>query len=90
MILGLIETIDQLAMANIVHYYGHILTSQDGRILRRAIDFEVDVQRTKWRLKTAWNKRVEAEGMKVDLRMEDTLCHSKLIVVIDQLTTRLR
>ena len=35
--LGLNETIDQLAMANSVHYYGHVL--------RRALDFEVEGHR---------------------------------------------
>ena len=32
--LGLKEAIDQLAMANSVHWYGHVLWSEDGPILR--------------------------------------------------------
>ena len=45
--LGLKETIDQLAMANSVHWYGHVLRREDGHVLRRALDFEVEGQRKK-------------------------------------------
>ena len=45
LMLGLKETIDQLAMANSVHWYGHALRREDGLVLRRALDFEVDNQR---------------------------------------------
>ena len=41
--LGLKETIDQFAMANSVHWNDHVL--------RRALQFEVEGQRKKWRLK---------------------------------------
>ena len=39
------ETIDQLAMANSVRWYGHVLKRVDGHVLRRALDFEVEGQR---------------------------------------------
>ena len=42
LMLGLNESIDQLAMANSVHWYGHVLWREDGHILRRAFDFEVE------------------------------------------------
>ena len=41
-ILGLNETIDQLAMANSVRWYGHVLGREDGHVLRRALDFVVE------------------------------------------------
>ena len=41
------ETIDHLAMANSVHWNGHVLRRDDGHILRRALDFEVEGQRKK-------------------------------------------
>ena len=50
------ETIDQLAMANSVCWYGHVLRREDGHVLRRALDFEVEGQRKKWRLKTGHGK----------------------------------
>ena len=75
--LGLKETIDQLAMANSVRWYGHVLRREDGHVLRRALDLEVDGQRKKGRPKRTWKKQVEEESMKVGLRMENELCRLK-------------
>ena len=33
------ETIDQLAMASSVRWYGHVLRREDGHVLRRALHF---------------------------------------------------
>ena len=33
-------------MANSVRWYGHVLRREDGLMLRRALDFEVEGQRT--------------------------------------------
>ena len=52
--LGLNETIDQLAMANSVCWYCHLLRREDGHVLRRAFDFEVEVQRTKEKMYVGW------------------------------------
>ena len=41
-ILSLHETIDQMAMANSVCLYGHVLKREDGDVLRMALDFEVE------------------------------------------------
>ena len=49
--LGLKETIDQLAMANSVRWYGHVLRREDGHVLSGALDFEVEGQRKKGRPK---------------------------------------
>ena len=49
--LGLKETMDQLAMANCVRWYGHALRREDSHVLRRALDFEVESQR---RPKRTW------------------------------------
>ena len=71
--LGLAETIDQLAMADSVHWYGHVLRREDGHVLRRAFDFEIEGQRKKGRLRRRWMKQVEEESVKDGLRKEDTL-----------------
>ena len=55
--LGLKETIDQLAMSNSVRWYGYVLRREDGHVLRRALDFEVEGQRKKGR-----PKRMEKAG----------------------------
>ena len=39
------KLIDQLAMVNSVHWYGHVMRIEDGRVLRNAFDFEVEGQR---------------------------------------------
>ena len=48
---GLKETIHQLAIANSVHWHGHVLMREDGHVLRRAVDHEVEGQRKKGRSK---------------------------------------
>ena len=55
--LGLSEPIDQLAMANTVRWYGHVLRREDGHVLRRALDVEVEGQGKKDRPMRAWKKQ---------------------------------
>ena len=57
--LGLKETMDHLAMANSVRWYGHVLWREDGYVLRRTLDFEVEGHRKKGRPKRAWESQVE-------------------------------
>ena len=57
------EYVDQLAIANSVRWYGHVLRREDGYVLRRAFDFEVDGQRKKWRPRRTWKKQVEEESV---------------------------
>ena len=52
--LGLNETIDQLAMENSVHWYGHMSRRKDDHVLRRALDLEAEGQRKKGRSKRTW------------------------------------
>ena len=47
---------------------------EDGHILRRALDFEVEGQRKKERPKRTWKKQVEEESVKAGWRREDALC----------------
>ena len=81
-ILGLNETIDQLAMANSVRWHGHVLRRKDGHVLRRALDFEVEGLRKKGKPKRTWKKQVEEESVKVGLRMEGALCRLIIIIII--------
>ena len=58
-----------------VCWYGHVLRREDGGlVLRRALDFEVEVQRKIDRSKITWKKQVDEESVKVGLRREDALC----------------
>ena len=40
--LGLKETVFHMARANGVRWYGHVLRRDDGHVLRKALEFEVD------------------------------------------------
>ena len=51
------EIMDQLSMANSVHWYGHKLRREDDHVLRMALDFEVEGQR-----KNGRPKRLVLEG----------------------------
>ena len=88
--LDLNETIDQFAMANSVCWYGYVLRREDGHVLRRALDFEVEGQRKKVRPKRKWNRQVEEESMKVGLRRKDALCRSKWSVCVKKVAAGLR
>ena len=90
LMLGLNETIDQLAMANSVCWYGYVLRREDGHVLRRALDFEVEGQKRKGRPKWTWKKQIEEESVKVGLRREDAFCLSKWSVGINQNAVGLR
>ena len=79
--LGLNETIDQLAMANGVCWYGHVLRKYDYHVLRRALNFEVEGQGKKWRPKRTRGKQVEEESVKVGLRREDALCDQSEVLM---------
>ena len=47
LMLGFIETMDELAQANSVCWYGHVLRRRNGHFLRRALEIEVDGQSKK-------------------------------------------
>ena len=43
--LGLKETVVQIAKVNGVRWYGHVLRRDDGHVLRKALEFEVKGKR---------------------------------------------
>ena len=90
LILDLNESTDQVAMVNNVHWSGNELRREDGHVLRRALDLEVEGQRKKGRLKRTWKKQVEEESVMAGLRRKYVLCRLKWIFRIYQIATRLR
>ena len=50
LILGLNKMMHHLVMSNSVHSYCHVLRMEDGHVLRRALECEVEGQRKKGRL----------------------------------------
>ena len=75
--LGLKETVDRLATANGVRWYGHVLMRDDDSVLRVALDPEVSGKRKRGRPKKTWNKQVEEEAEKIGLKKEDVLRRDK-------------
>ena len=45
--LGLNETINQMGIVNSVRWYGHVMRREDGHVMRRTLDFEVEGQSKK-------------------------------------------
>ena len=56
LMMGLNETIDQLAIAKSLHWHGHGLM--------RVLDFELEDQREKGRPKKTWMKQAEEKSVK--------------------------
>ena len=68
--LGLKETVVQMAKANGVRWYGHVLRRDDGHVLGKALEFEVKGKRKRGRPKKTWKTQVEKESKSVGLQTE--------------------
>ena len=75
--LRLKDTINRLATANGVRWYGHVLRSDDDSVLRVALNLEVSGKRKRGRPKKTWKKQVEEETEKIGLKKEDALRQDK-------------
>ena len=75
--LGLKETIDRLATANRVRWYGHVLRRDDDSVFRVALNLEVSGKRKQGRPKKTWMKQVEEETEKIGLKKKDALRRDK-------------
>ena len=71
--LGLKETVVQMAKANGVRWYRHVLRRDDGHVLRKALEFEVKLKRKQGRPRKTWKMQVEKESKSVGLKKEDAL-----------------
>ena len=60
--LGLKETAVQMAKANGLRWYGHVLRRDAGHVLRKALEFEVRGKRKPGRPKKSWKMQVEKES----------------------------
>ena len=65
--LGLKETVVQMAKANGVRWYEHVLRRDDGRVLRKALGFEVKGKRKLGRSTKTCKMQVEKESKSVGL-----------------------
>jgi len=67
-LLGINESIEMLANARALQWYGHVLRREEDNILRKALDFEVDSQRKKGRPKSTWKRHVKEQIKKIGLK----------------------
>ena len=58
-LLGLKDTLDGLAMASRVRWYGHVLRRDSGDVLGKALDFEVEGRRGRGRPNMTWKRQVK-------------------------------
>ena len=57
--LGLKETLDRMAKANGVRWYGHVIRREDDNILKKVMMIEVNGKRRRGRSKLTWRRQVE-------------------------------
>ena len=88
--LGLKESVDQLAKANGVRWYGHVLRRDGDHALRKALEFNVNEPRKRGRLKKTWKRQVEEEIRKVGLRREDAPNRARWRDGVRAIATRVR
>ena len=69
--LGLKETLDKMAKANGVRWYGHVVRRDDESILKKAMIFQVNGPRKRGRPKQTWKKQVEENIKEIGLRVEE-------------------
>ena len=70
--LGLKETVVQMAKANGVRWYGHMLRRDDGHVWRKVLEFEVKGKRKQGQPKKTRKKQME-ESKRVGLEKEDAM-----------------
>ena len=75
--LGLRETIDRLATANEVKWYGHVLRRDGDSVLKVSLDLEVSGKGKRGRPKKIWKNQVKEETEKIGLKKEDALNRAK-------------
>ena len=69
--LGLKKTLDKMAQANGVRWYGHVVRRDEERILKKATMLQVNGQRKRGRPKKTWKRQVEESLKKIGLRVEE-------------------
>ena len=77
-----------MAIANGVRWYGHVLRSDDGHVLRKAMEIEVKGKRKRGRLRKTWKMQVEKESRNVGLKKEDVLNQARWRVGVGEIAAR--
>ena len=86
--LGLRETVFQMAKANGVRWYVHVLRRDDEHILRKALKFEVKGKRKRGQPRKTRKIQVEKESRSVGLEKEDALNRARWRVGVGEIAVR--
>ena len=86
--LGVKETVVQMAKANGVRWYGHVLRRDEGQVLRKALEFEVKGKRKRGRPNNTWKTQVEKESKSVGLEKEDAWHRARWRVGVGEIAVR--
>ena len=68
-ILGLRETVVQMAKVNGVRWNWHVLRRDDGHVFRKALEFEVKGKRKRGRPKTQVEKKSKSVGLEKPIKL---------------------
>ena len=82
--LGTKESLDRMAKASCMRWYGHVLRKQDENVIVKALKFEVSGSRGI--PKQTWKKQVENAMKKNGLRKEDACNRTKWRGVVKTMT----
>ena len=85
---GLKEKMVQMAKANRVRWYGHVLRRDDGHVLRKALEFEVKGKRKRGQPRRTCKMQVEKESRIVGLKKEDALNRATWRVGVGEIAAR--
>ena len=86
--LGLKDTVVQMAKANGVRWFVHVLRRDDGHILRKVLEFEVKSKRKRGRPKKTWKTQVEKESKSLGLEKEDAMNQVRWRVGVGEIAVR--
>ena len=76
-LLCLKNTLDGLARAGEVRWYGYVLSRDNGDVLRRALDFEVAGRRGRGRPNMTWKSQLDEHTAPIGLKQKDALDRTK-------------
>ena len=84
--LGIKESLDRMAKASSIRWYGHVLRKEDQHVIVKALKFEVSGNRGRGRPKQTWKKQVENEMKKNGLGKEDACDRTKWRGIVKTMT----
>ena len=75
--LALKDTLDGLARASVLRWYGHVLRRDNGDVLRRELDFEVTGRRESGRPKMTRKRQIKEHTDQIGLKKEHAFDRTK-------------